>query len=146
MRPSSRRHRAGRLVAAGAAAALLWIGCVGEGEDGGGARASGKPARSHPDPAIWEEPRSEVGLERGRQVWTGTCIRCHSTGLAGAPLIGNRALWAPRIAKGVEVLVEHAMDGFMGPAGGEMPARGGNPDLTDEEVRAAVEFMVTSSR
>ena len=102
------------------------------------------PAR--PDPALWSEPLADAELERGRVVWTGTCIRCHSTGLAGAPLIGSRELWAPRIAQGTDVLFAHALGGFVSPKGNEMPARGGNPALSDDEVRAAVRFMVSKSR
>jgi cytochrome c5 len=107
------------------------------------ARERSGPPR--PDPALWETVQPDPVLERGRQVWIGTCIDCHSTGLGGAPLIGNRDVWAPRIAKGIETLVEHATDGFFG-AVGEMPARGGNPSLDDEQVRAAVLFMTSRAR
>ena len=95
-----------------------------------------------PDPSVWETPLEDPELESGRMVWTGTCIQCHSTGLGGAPLIGNAELWTPRIEQGLEVLVGHALGGFYGKKG-EMPARGGNPDLSDEEVRLAVRFMAT---
>ena len=95
-----------------------------------------------PDPEVWQTPLGDAALERGRQVWTGTCIQCHSTGLGGAPLIGNRELWEPRVAKGIEELVAHATNGFYGDVG-EMPARGGNMDLSDEEVRLAVRFMAS---
>ncbi len=104
------------------------------------APAESKPAP--PDPVLWETALEDPALEAGRQVWVGTCIACHSTGLGGAPLIGNEKLWAPRIAKGLEVLVEHATTGFYGEVG-EMPARGGNPDLTDAQVEAAVRFMAS---
>ena len=103
------------------------------------AKAKGPPP---PDPAIWETAQSDPDLEAGRRVWVGTCIACHSTGLGGAPLIGNRELWGPRIAQGVEVLVEHATNGFYGKKG-EMPARGGNEALSDDQVRRAVVFMAS---
>ena len=93
-------------------------------------------------PELWETPLSDPFLESGRLVWSGTCIRCHSIGLGGAPLIGDRRLWAPRLAQGLDVLVDHAREGFYGDVG-EMPARGGNEDLSDEDVRAAVHFMAT---
>jgi cytochrome c5 len=104
--------------------------------------ASPPASPAPPDPLLWETPQADPRLEAGRQVWIGTCIACHSTGLGGAPLIGNRKLWAPRIAKGFETLVEHATNGFYGQVG-EMPARGGNEDLSDEQVRAAVLFMAS---
>ena len=95
-----------------------------------------------PDSSLWETPLADPELESGRVVWTGTCIQCHSTGLGGAPLIGNRDLWAPRIEQGLDVLVGHATNGFYGKVG-EMPARGGNAALSDDEVRLAVRFMAT---
>ena len=101
--------------------------------------AAGPPA---PDPALWTTPLEDPDLEAGRVVWTGTCIECHSTGLGGAPLIGNAELWGPRIEKGLDVLYEHALEGFYGDVG-EMPARGGNGALSDDDVRAAVRFMTS---
>ncbi|MFK7897949.1 MAG: cytochrome c5 family protein [Myxococcota bacterium] len=98
-----------------------------------------------PDASVWETPLADPGLERGRVVWTGTCIQCHSIGLGGAPLIGNQALWAPRIEKGIEVLIAHAQEGFYGDEG-EMPARGGNEALSDEDIEAAVRFMVSRAQ
>lgn len=85
-------------------------------------------------------------LEQGREVWLGTCGNCHARGVAGAPLIGDTAAWAPRIGQGRAVLHEHAIDGYFGPDGTMMPARGGNPTLTDAQVRAAVDYMVAASR
>lgn len=102
--------------------------------------AKAKPAM--PDPSIWETALADPELEKGRVVWTGTCIQCHSIGLGGAPLIGNRELWGPRIEKGVETLISHAQNGFYGDVG-EMPARGGNEELSDAQVEAAVRFMVS---
>ncbi|MEM7409532.1 MAG: c-type cytochrome [Myxococcota bacterium] len=95
-----------------------------------------------PAPSVWTTPLEDPDLEAGRVVWTGTCIQCHSIGLGGAPLIGNAELWGPRIAQGLDVLYEHALDGFYGDVG-EMPARGGNAALSDDEVRAAVRFMTS---
>lgn len=109
--------------------------------DATGHEASGPPL---PSPALWETPLAEAELERGRRVWAGTCIQCHSTGLGGAPLIGNRDMWSPRLEQGLDVLFRHALNGFYG-NGGEMPARGGNPELSDDEVRAAVRFMTSKA-
>lgn len=84
-------------------------------------------------------------LARGKAVWAATCQPCHGTGLGGAPKIGNRELWAPRIAQGIDVLYGRALKGFTGHRG-EMPARGGNENLSDDEVKAAVSFMVSQSQ
>jgi cytochrome c5 len=85
-------------------------------------------------------------LARGRAIWVERCSPCHLGGLAGAPRILDRAAWAPRIAKGMDVLVRHATEGFESPAGNQMPARGGHPELGDGDVAAAVAFVVTASR
>lgn len=84
-------------------------------------------------------------LARGKAVWAETCQPCHGTGLGGAPLIGNKTQWAPRIAQGMDMLYGHALKGFTG-LQGEMPARGGNDKLSDDAVKAAVSFMVSQSR
>ncbi|MEX6501519.1 c-type cytochrome [Pseudomonas zhanjiangensis] len=87
----------------------------------------------------------QAELRLGQQVWDRTCRVCHLNGLAGAPAKGNRVAWAPRIDQGLAVLVEHALQGFSG-AQGSMPARGGNPQLSDEQVAAAVKYMVSQSQ
>lgn len=78
--------------------------------------------------------------QSGKQIWEGTCSACHSTGALGAPKIGNKAEWAPHLAKGLKVLEEHALHGFM-----QMPAHGGNPSLSDTQVIAALEYMISQS-
>ena len=77
----------------------------------------------------------------GEAVYNVACLACHGAGVAGAPKVGDAGAWEPRLAQGMEVLIEHAINGFQGDAG-VMPARGGNASLSDEEVAAAVEFMV----
>jgi cytochrome c5 len=103
---------------------------------------------SSPPPEVppWQEPQADALLERGRVAWLGACHRCHGDGRAGAPIIGDADAWQPRIAKGIDVLTHHALHGFEGKAGREMPARGGKADLADADVRAAVAFMVQQSR
>lgn len=76
-------------------------------------------------------------------MYTGTCAGCHARGVAGAPVAGDRDAWLPRIAKGREVLYDHAINGFFGPGYTQMPPRGGNDKLSDEEVEAAVDFMLS---
>lgn len=81
----------------------------------------------------------------GKSVFGKTCALCHAAGVAGAPKPGDKADWAPRIAQGNDLLHKHALEGFTG-AKGQMPARGASTTLTDDEVKAAVAFMVDQSR
>jgi cytochrome c5 len=76
-------------------------------------------------------------LALGEQVYKGTCIACHAQGINGAPMFGNKKMWAKRIGQGIPTLADHAYNGY-----GLMPARGGNMDLTKEEIEAAVTYMV----
>lgn len=78
----------------------------------------------------------------GEKVFKSVCFMCHQTGAGGAPVLGNKTDWAPRIAKGKPTLYKHALEGFTG-NNGMMPSRGGNPSLKDDEVKAAVDFMVS---
>lgn len=77
----------------------------------------------------------------GKSVFQNSCNACHGAGLLGAPKLGDRAAWAPRIAKGVPTLDKHALEGF-----NQMPAKGGNVGLPDDAVRGAVEYMVSKGR
>jgi len=101
---------------------------AGGGQDtGGGASASAEPEATE--------------VASGESVYQSACAACHNAGVAGAPAQGDSAAWAERIDKGMETLYRHAIEGFQGSAG-VMPAKGGNPTLSDEEVKAAVDFMV----
>ena len=73
----------------------------------------------------------------GEQIWIDNCKVCHGSGLAGAPIVGRTDLWEKRVARGKVSMLQHALEGW-----GFMPARGGNPDLTDEDVEAAVDYML----
>lgn len=84
-------------------------------------------------------------LADGKAVFDKTCRMCHATGVAGAPKLGDKAAWAPRVEKGLDTLVQHAIKGFMG-SKGLMPARGGNPGLSDAEVKAAVQYMLDQAK
>jgi cytochrome c5 len=77
----------------------------------------------------------------GAEVFQQTCSACHGQGIAGAPKAGDRAAWAPRIAKGKPVLYQHALQGFQG-SSGVMPAKGGRADIPDDLIKAAVDHMV----
>ena len=73
----------------------------------------------------------------GKQVYQYNCALCHKTGLNGAPKYGNDKLWKPRISKEKEKVYSNALHGK-----GAMPPKGGHPNLTDEQVKAAVDYMV----
>ncbi len=80
-------------------------------------------------------------LQQGRMIWLATCEGCHGYGIAGAPVPMVPVEWAPRLEKDKTVLYEHAINGFFGVDDTMMPARGGNPDLSDDEVKSAVDYM-----
>lgn len=82
--------------------------------------------------------------ELGKKTFNNTCAMCHAAGVAGAPKPGDKADWGPRIAQGKDTLYKHALEGFTG-AKGMMPARGGSTTLKDDEVKAAVDYMVARS-
>ena len=73
----------------------------------------------------------------GEEVYNGACLACHGAGIAGAPKTGDKAQWAPRIAQGASTLYEHAIKGFKA-----MPAKGGQTALSDDEVKAAVDYQI----
>nr|WP_298055951.1 c-type cytochrome [uncultured Halomonas sp.] len=73
----------------------------------------------------------------GEGIYNSICMACHETGAAGAPIRGDEAAWAERIEQGFATLLEHSINGI-----GAMPARGGNPNLSDEEMEAATAYMV----
>ena len=81
----------------------------------------------------------------GKKVYGSVCALCHAANVAGAPKPGDKADWGPRIAQGKELLYKHALEGFTG-AKGMMPAKGGSTTLTDDEVKAAVDHMVSLSQ
>lgn len=75
----------------------------------------------------------------GRAVYQKTCRLCHHTGVMGAPKLGNADHWKARIAKGKTKLYQSAIKGFKG-----MPPKGGNPSLSDSDIKAAVDYLVAS--
>lgn len=92
-------------------------------------------AAAAPTQAASSGPRS------GSEVYDAVCMACHTTGAAGAPVIGNTDAWAPRIDKGMELLISHAINGF-----NAMPAKGGCANCPDEEIKAAVEYIVGQAK
>lgn len=80
------------------------------------------------------------GTLDGSVIYGNLCSACHASGAGGAPML-TQAAWGPRVAQGLETLVQHAIVGYQGEAG-LMPARGGNPSLTDAQVEASVKWMI----
>jgi len=72
----------------------------------------------------------------GKEVYNASCVACHATGVANAPKLGDKVAWEPRVATGLEALLNTALNGK-----GAMPARGGNPAITDDEIKATVFYM-----
>jgi len=81
----------------------------------------------------------------GKRVFDKTCGLCHGAGTGGSPRPGDKANWAPRIAQGKDTLYRHALEGFNG-AAGYMPAHGGDAAVTNSDVIAGVDYMVSQSR
>lgn len=81
----------------------------------------------------------------GEAVYNQACMACHAQGVAGAPKFGDAEAWAPRIEKGEETLYKHSIEGFTGETG-TMPPKGGFTNLSDEEVKAAVDYMVENAQ
>ncbi len=82
-----------------------------------------------------------IAQEDGKAIYEQTCVACHGAGVAGAPKLGDAETWKDRIAKGKEVLYESSIDGVQGYTG-YMPPKGGNTSLSDDAVKAAVDYMV----
>ena len=81
-----------------------------------------------------------AALASGEAVYSKTCAACHATGVAGAPALGNKAAWKARIALGSDTLVKHAISGIRA-----MPPKGGCTSCTDDDIKAAVAYMVKKS-
>ena len=94
-----------------------------------------------PPPAAAAVVAVVAKAKSGEEVYNGACVACHGAGIAGAPKTGDKAIWAPRIAQGQNVLYEHAIKGFKA-----MPAKGGQVALSDDEVKASVDYQVAKSK
>jgi cytochrome c5 len=86
----------------------------------------------------WVEPvaAAKPVVRTSQSVVQNQCAKCHQTGTDGAPKIGDRPAWTPRMSKGLDALIASAVNGH-----GPMPARGGMPDLSDQEIRGAILYM-----
>jgi cytochrome c5 len=83
-----------------------------------------------------------ASIDTGKKLYDATCVACHGAGIAGAPKLADKAAWAPRVKEGTAVLYEHAIKGFQGKTG-VMPPKGG-ASVSDEDVKAAVDYMVAT--
>ena len=75
----------------------------------------------------------------GKAVYDKTCVACHASGVANAPKLGDKAAWAPRVGQGRDALVATVVKGK-----GAMPPKAGNAELKDDEIKAAVEYMLAA--
>jgi cytochrome c5 len=91
-------------------------------------------------PAAAPAPAAAGGSNAGEALFKQTCVACHGSGVAGAPKFGDKAAWAPRIAQGIDTLVQNAIKGK-----NAMPPRGGS-SASDADIRAAVQYMVSAAK
>jgi len=107
---------------------------------------SGEAAKAAADEAAKAALVANVpygGRTDGAEIFNGLCAGCHKGGVGGAPMLTAAGMGA-RAAKGKDLLYKHAIEGFQGDAG-VMPAKGGNPALTDDQIKVAVDYMLDNS-
>ena len=107
---------------------------------------TGKAALLAAQDAAKKAAESQVaygGTTDGKTIFGNLCQTCHTNAATGAPVLTDKGAWAPRVAKGLPTLIDHAINGFQGPDGKVMPAKGGNPSLTNDQVKATVQWMVS---
>ena len=103
--------------------------------------AAATPAPAVASVKIPPAPGKATSPAAGKATFEAVCNVCHGAGVAGAPKLGDRAAWAPRIKTGIEALHASALKGK-----GAMPPKGGNPALADADVKAAVDYMVAAAK
>ena len=86
-------------------------------------------------------PAAGADLAKGKSIYDMACFVCHMTGAAGAPKLGDKAAWAPRIAQGMDALVHSALNGK-----NAMPPKGGRADLSDDDIKAGVAYIVSQGQ
>ena len=100
------------------------------------------------DAVVADAPTEQsAGSNDGKAVYNGLCVNCHGIAALAAmiPQTGDAVAWSPRIEKGVDVLYANAINGYTGEMG-MMPAKGGNPALSDDEVKAAVDYIISETK
>lgn len=101
------------------------------------APAAAAPAAAAPAP----EQKAAAVNPAGEQLYKTACFACHATGVANAPKFGDKAAWEPYIKTGMDAMVKVAMTGK-----GAMPPKGGAANASEDDIRAAVEFMVNAAK
>ncbi|MCH7895072.1 MAG: cytochrome c5 family protein [Proteobacteria bacterium] len=86
------------------------------------------------------KPEPAAATRSGEDIYNSSCVACHGIGIAGAPKVGDPEAWAPRIKQGLPTLYDHAINGYQGDSG-MMPPKGGAMSLSDDDVKAAVDYM-----
>src|SRR5262245_3814017 len=102
--------------------------------------AASTPSPQAAAPQAGAAPAKPAAAE-GKAVYDKVCFACHLQSVAGSPKLGDKEAWAPRVKTGTDALVQSVVKGK-----GAMPPKAGNPSLSDGEIRAAVEFMVSQSK
>ena len=127
-----------------AAVSLTLVACGDKKPADAPAPVAAPAAAPAPAPAAAPAPAPVAENTVGKSVYGKTCAMCHAAGVAGAPKPGDKADWGSRIAQGKDTLYKHAIEGYTG-SKGMMPAKGGAANLTDDEVKAAVDYMADQS-
>lgn len=119
------------------------VGKLNTGEPIAASAEQAQPAPAAPESQPSETVKTAAGSGRsGQQVYQSHCIACHGTGASGAPKLGDQQAWQSRIAKGMDALMESAVNGVPGTA---MLPKGTCNDCSPEELQNAVQYMVEQS-
>ena len=110
-------------------------------QSGGALKEPTAPKAAAAAPAAAGAAPAAAAAVDGKKVYEGACMACHAAGVANAPKLGDKAAWAPRIKTGTDAMVKSVITGK-----GAMPAKGGNGALSDAEIKAAVDYMVSASK
>lgn len=91
--------------------------------------------------ACSDQASDKPETSQGAQLYSSNCKVCHAQGINGAPILGNKKMWSKRTAKGIDALAQNAINGV-----GLMPAKGGKTQLSDEEIKTIVTYMVAQAK
>lgn len=91
--------------------------------------------------AVVEAPVAAAAPKTPEELYNGACVACHAAGVLGAPKLGSKEDWEPRIAQGEETLYTHAINGF-----NNMPPKGTCASCSDDDIKAIVDYMISSAQ